>query len=411
MKRGLALIVILVLGTAAAVVLRPGLGRWVVARLDGSHNSAADIALPKQLYQCSMHPQIVSDKPGICPICQMKLQPVDAAHVEHAADTDSRKVLFYRHPMRPDVTSPQPAKDEMGMDYVPVYEEDVEGDDEGGVPGHASFTLSTERRQLIGVTKAAVERRNLDLELRAVGKVAYDPALYQAIVEYRETLRSKQALRETNSRDALDGADAIIRASRLKLRQLGLSEQQLREINEAGVDPGNLLLPGKSVWVYAQVYEYEVNLLRRGQVAEITTPSLPGTVYTAKVVTIDPILDAATRTARVRIEVATPDANLRPETFVHVKFRIALGEELALPEDAVLDTGEHRIVFVVDENGRFEPRSVTLGRIAQGYYEVLGGVVAGEQVVTSANFLIDSESRFRAALKAFRSQPPAAHAD
>jgi hypothetical protein len=410
MKRALLFLIVAVLGAAAALAALPELRNRVMQSLRREPDAEPMGAAPKQLYQCSMHPQIISDKPGICPICQMRLQPVVEGHgSESASRSKERRVVFYRHPMRPDVTSPSPAKDEMGMDYIPVYEEDLEGST-GDVPGHASFNLSAERQQLIGVTKSRIERKALTLEVRAVGKVAYDPALYQAIVEYREALRGKGVVKDSISREAVQGAEAIVRGARLKLRQLGLSDQQLREISEAGGDPVDLLLPGKRAWVYAQVYEYEAGLIRQGQTALITAPSMPGRTYTAKVVSIDPILNATTRTARVRIAVATPDASLRPEAFVHVKLQVDLGEQLAIPEEAVLDTGEHKIAFVVDDNGRFEPRSVTLGRNAQGFYEVLSGVEAGEQVVTSANFLIDSESRFRAALKAFGSQPAAGNA-
>jgi len=109
-----------------------------------------------------------------------------------------------------------------------------------------------------------------------------------------------------------------------------------------------------------------------------------------------------TRTVRVRGLVASAGATLRPESFVDVKIRVPLGDKVALPQEAVLDTGEHRIVFVVRGEGRFEPRAVELGRKAGGYYEVLSGLDEGDAVVTSANFLIDSESRFRSALAAFR---------
>lgn len=369
---------------------------------------------PKARYQCAMHPQIVSDKPELCPICGMRLQRVDEAPEGDAQTKTTEepakrgKIIFYRHPMRPDVTSPTPAKDEMGMEYIPVREEDLSGG--GGIPGHAAFTLSPERQQLIGVTTEDVQRRALDIEIRTVGKVAYDPGLYQAFVEYREALRARGELRDAASREAREGADGLLRAAGLKLRQQGISEAQIREMTKDGRDPVNLLLPGKTVWVYGQVYEYEVELVRPGQEIVVTVPSIPGRTYRASIVAIDPILSAMTRTVRIRALVNTPDESLRPETFVHVKINVPLGEQVAVPENAVLDTGEHQIVFVVTGEGKFEPRAVELGREVPGYYEVLGGLEPGERVVTSANFLIDSESRFRSALAAFGGKSAGGHA-
>ena len=375
--------------SVVAIVLLIGLSLGAGAWL-GSRRTVAPVQTAGARYQCAMHPQIVSDRPGVCPICQMELQRVD----DEAGGRG--RIVFYRHPMRPEITSPTPAKDEMGMDYVPVYEEDLHG--EGGIPGRAAFTLSAERQQLIGVRTDTVERRTLAVAIRAVGKVAYDPGLYQAIVEYREALRAKSALTGASMPEAREGADTLVRAAALKLRQQGISEAQVRDVSR---DPVSLLLPGKEVWVYAQVYEYEVELVRPGDEMIVTVPSLPGRTFRAAVVAVDPIVNPTTRTARVRARVSTPDAALRPETFVNVALQVPLGEKVAVPEGAVLDTGRQRIVFVVQGEGRFAPRAVELGREAQGWYEVLDGVAPGERVVTSANFLIDSESRFRSAVAAF----------
>src|SRR5262249_48172784 len=369
-----------------------------------------------QKSQWAMPPQIVSDKPGTCPICGMKLQPVED-ETATAPTGGGRTIAFYRHPMRPDVTSPVPAKDEMGMDYVPVYADELQGGQAAGAgapppsaapPGHAPFALSPARQQLIGVRRARVGRRSLTVAIRAIGTVAYDPGLYEAVVEYRQAVRARAQLAQSTVPEALSGADGLVRAAAVKLRQKGISESQLAQVARGQGDPTNLLLPGKSVWVYAQVYEYELGLVRPGQMLTITAPSLPGRRFTARVTNIDPILDPATRTARVRALVSTPAGDLRPQSFVDVTIQVPLGERIAVPEDAVLDTGTRRIVFVVRGQGEFEPRAVELGRDAQGFYEVRSGLEAGEEVVVAANFLIDSESRFRSALRAFESQPGAA---
>ena len=393
-----------------ALILAVAAGTWTVLATPSLWRSTEPATAPQSgYYQCAMHPQIVSDKPGTCPICGMRLEHVDepvpeAPQAMGTPAAGARKIVMYRHPMRPDVTSPKPAKDEMGMDYIPVYEDELAGDT-GSVPGHAPFTLTPERQQLIGVTTARVETRALEVDIHAVGRVAYDPMLYQAIVEYREALKSRLATKNSPWPEAQQGSDAIVRSAALRLRQQGLSDEQITALARERGEPTNLLLPDKAVWVYAQVYEYEAPLVATGQPVEISVPSVPGRTYTAKVTAIDPILNPATHTARVRMLVPTPDRSLRPESFVKVTIHVPLGEKLAVPREAVLDTGETQIVFVVKGGGRFEPRAVTLGRAAEGYYEVVSGVATGEEVVTSANFLIDSESRFRSALAAFKKSP------
>lgn len=382
-----------------AALAAGGLGYWLGDRspdraaIEASHSHAR--------YQCSMHPEVVSEEPGDCPICGMRLQKVDGD--APAAKASQREPLFYRHPMRPDVTSPTPAKDEMGMDYIPVYSD--EAPTGTAVEGHAGFSIPVERQQLIGVKTAKVESRALDVEIRAVGRVAYDPELYNAIEEYKQAASAREKVKESPLPDARRGAEALLRSASTRLRLLGMSPEQIDKLSADGADPINLLLPDKTAWIYAEVYEYEVDLLKPGLTLSAVAPSMPGRSYRGKIVSIDPVVNAQTRTARVRALVQTPDEALRPETFVNVEIRLALGQRLSVPEDSVLDTGERQLVFVRKGEGDFEPREVKLGRQASGFYEIKSGLSAGEEVVTAANFLIDSESRFRAALSAFGGAP------
>ncbi|MEO8605037.1 MAG: efflux RND transporter periplasmic adaptor subunit [bacterium] len=396
--RPLLLIVFVLLALGVGLAARPALDRLLGPRaaLDTGTSAAAH-------YQCSMHPRIVADAPGVCPICSMPLTRITDEH--GLAPAAPGTPLFYRNPMRADVTSPVPAKDEMGMDYIAVYAEDLSGE-ASDVPGHAGFTLSSQRQQLIGVRRATAERRSLARDIRAVGTVAYDPALYQAMSDYRQALAGRGRLNNDALIEARDGSDAIARAAALRLRQLGLSDAQVRDAGRGGGNPSALLLPGATAWIYAQVYEYEIDAVRAGQAVTVSMPSQPGLTYQGRVAGIDPILDSATRTARVRVQVSTPDGGLRPASFVTALIHVPTSEVLAVPSDAVLDTGEHQYVFAIDGTA-FTPRTVHLGREAGGWTEVLDGLSPGTQVVTGANFLIDSESRFRAALAAFRAEATA----
>lgn len=392
----------------AAILLLIG-GSWVLAprlwtqdpgRQDAS--TALSAGASKVRYQCPMHPGIVSDKPGDCPICGMRLQKAEEAPAAATAKpaAEKKEPLYYRHPMRPDVTSPTPKKDEMGMDYIPVYEEGA-GAKSSEVPGHGSFTLTPERQQLIGVRTGKVERRALAQTIRAPGRIAHDPDLYNSLTEYRQAVAAQEGTRESPSPEVRERADALVRAAALRLRQLGFDRAQIDELGRSTAPLAELLVPGRSPWLFLQVYQMDVGLVTPGQKVRATALSLPGRVLTGEVKAVDTMLDPVTRSLRVRARLDPPPVPLTHEIYLDGEIEVPLGTLLALPQDAVLDTGEHQVVFVRKAGGEFQPRSVRLGRQARGYYEVLGGVYEGEEVVTSANFLIDSESRFRAALKAY----------
>lgn len=391
-----------------ATVLLAGGTLWLSGCKGGDHAGHAG-ATQKAKYHCPMHPTYVSDKQGDCPICGMRLVPIQSEEAHQEAVTEARqqggerKPLYYRHPMQPKITSPVPKKDEMGMDYVPVYPEDVHGDaksSQGAPADRATVSLPPERQQLIGVRSAPVERRDLEVIVRASGRVAYDPDLYNAIVEYREALKAKESVTESPWPDVRERSEALIRSSNLRLRQMGLSEAQIAELSAKSENPTNLLLSekGGSAWVYAQIYEYESGMIKAGQVMEVTSPAFPGQSIKGRVVAVDTILNPETRTLRVRGEIPNKEGLLRPEMYVDAIIHVDMGRKMAVPKEAVLDTGTRRIVFVEASPGRYEPRDVKLGRQAEEHFEVLSGLKEGEKVVTSANFLIDSESRLKAAL-------------
>ena len=299
--------------------------------------------------------------------------------------------------MRPDITSPSPNKDEMGMDYTPVYEGDEGGGGTIQIPGHADVVISPERQQLIGIQTSLVKEKELSTTIHAVGRVAHDPELYNALAEYKGAVESFERVKNSPLPQVRQQGESLVKASELKLRLMGFSEAQIQEYLKSNPNDTSLLLPSNRAWVYADIYEYESGLIEVGQKALITSPALPRLRFEGKVKVIDSVLNSMSRTLRVRIEVDNPDKALKPEMFADVTIEASLGEKLAIPEEALFDTGTNQIVFVDKGEGHIEPRQVRVGYEASGYYEVLEGLSKGEKVVTYANFLVDSESRLRAA--------------
>jgi Cu(I)/Ag(I) efflux system membrane fusion protein len=369
-------------------------GAFAVNRYFMNRTGTTASGTAKEVYYCPMHPTYTSDKPGDCPICGMSLVKREAAPPagEKPTKTGERKLLYYRNPMNPTVTSPVPMKDSMGMDYVPVYEEQTV---EGGV------YISPEKQQLIGVKKEKVEKRNLSGQILTVGRVAYDPALFTAQQEYLQALKSSQTVSKDGLGYIAEQSAALIKNMKQKLLAMGMSDLEIEELGKRGRPQQNLYLPSsedKNVWVYITIYEYEAALVKTGTPVEVRAIAYPGEVFEGQVVTVTPILETATRTLKVRALVDNPENKLKLEMFVNVMIKYDLGEKLAVPEEAVMHAGTRDIVFVANANGYFESRTVTLGVKAQNYYEVLRGLTESEEVVTSGNFLVDSESKLNAVL-------------
>ncbi len=289
---------------------------------------------------------------------------------------EGKKVLFYRNPMNPQITSPVPMKDEMGMDYVPVYEKEIGKENK--------VYISPEKQQLVGIKTGTAERIKLVKKIRAAGRIAYDPELYSAQSEFVQAL--------------ISSSDEIALSARTRLKLLGMSEGEIDRLAGQGKPDEGLILPGKAVWLYANIFENDIPLIKAGQTVRLTASSIPGKEFSGRITSISPVLDADTRTARIRARIPDPAGSLLPEMFVNAEINADLGNRLAIPREAVLDSGASQLVFIDGGDGYFEPRQIRAGVRTEDYVEVISGIKEGEKIVVSGNFLIDSESRLRSAL-------------
>ena len=364
------------------------------------------------LHKCTMKncPMIKANiKPGerlICPVCGEVIATTSGKVVEipsektpqnaiPAAEKKKQTLLYYRNPMNPEVTSPVPMKDPMGMDYVPVYEEASAA--ASGASGGSAVMISPERQQMIGVATEPVKMMDLTKVVRVSGKIAYDPELAVTQEEFIQALNVQDNVKDSPLSDVIDRTASLTEAARNKLKLLGMNDDQIAVLEQTRKAENNLYLPGKGegVWAYINVYEYEIGFIKIGDSVDIEAVAYPGEKFTGKVVSISPVLDPNTRTNQVRVEVPNPGNKLKPEMFVNALIKESLGPKLAVPEAAVLDTGLRKIVYLSGENNVLESREVTLGQKAENYYEVLSGLKEGDVVVTSGNFLVDSESKLK----------------
>ena len=353
-------------------------------------------------YYCPMHPSYVSDRPGDCPICNMKLVAKPGAGAKK-----ERKIIYYRHPMgQPDI-SPVPKKDSMGMDYIPVYEDEVAGR-KSPVPGHATIEIPVAKQQLIGVKLGRVEKRKLVKEIRTVGRVAYDPELFTAQQEYLSAVEGIKKVSSGPYPEVAERAKALVESTKIRLHLLGMSDAEIADLEKQATRDQNLILPAEKqfIWVYANLYEYEIPFVKIGTPVSVRVPTFPDKEFSGEVRALDPVLNAATRSIRVRARVENlplgaenRGPRLQPEMYVDVYLKAELAEALAVPAEAVMSTGEQNLVFVAQGEGFFEPRDVKLGAKAEQFYEVKSGLAAGERIAVSGNFLIDSESRLQGALQ------------
>ncbi len=421
------------------VIAAPACGKNGDPITDGDDFADHALSHTQPGYVCPMHPDVSSDEPGRCPICGMDL-------VQRRQDTvagGARVPLYYRHPHNPEITSPEPAKDEMGMDYVAVY------DDGGGT----SVRIDPRVAHNFGLRTATVEQGRLWKRIRSFGRVTYDettlrhihpraegwvetlgvktqgdvvsegqvlfeiyaPALVTAQEEYLQALR-------------MGGAN-LVKASRQRLRALGVPAETVREIERTkevnprvqyraqhsaavvGLDirEGMYVTPATvvlslaevdSIWILAEIFESQQSWVEEGQEAEITSAAFPARTWSGRVDFIYPEVDPQSHALPVRIKLDNPDGLLRPGSYVDTTIFGGRSEDLVfIPREALIRSGRGNRVIVRLPDNRFQPRTVVPAMESGDYVAISAGLAPGETVVTSGQFLIDSEASLKSSLQ------------
>jgi len=370
-----------------------------------------------------------------------------------------KEVLFYRNPMNPAITSPVFMQDEMGMDYIPVYADG--GDDDAA----GTVTIDPVTVQNIGVRTTIAETRDLSRALNGLGRVdfneerlarlhpktsgwieelkidetgkrvskdtillgIYSPDLVAAQQEYLVALNNWEAVRDSAASQMKKSGKVILESARQRLQLFDVPAHQIKELEQSrkikkqlhihspfegrimhiGAREGQYVTPKDElyliadlsrIWVNVDIFEDELSWLKLGDQAEMRVRAEPGRTYKGKITFIHPILNRKSRTVQVRLEFDNSDLSLKPGMFANVTLYVdPQPSAVVVPSEAIVRSGRREQVFVVREPGKFEPREVTLGVSAEGLTQILSGVEAGEQVVTSSQFLIDSESKLREA--------------
>jgi membrane fusion protein, copper/silver efflux system len=356
----------------------------------------------KGIYYCPMHPNFTSDKPGNCPICGMSLVKKETSQSEaanSASQGNLRKILYYRNPMNPQMTSPVPMKDNMGMDYIPVYA------NEESLKMNQGVYINPQKQQLIGIKTGKVEKRRLSGQINTVGIAAYDPDLFVAQQEFLLAVKSAAGTSNNSVSTLRQQNENMVNTSKRKLLLMGMSQDEITTLIAAGTPDQSLYLPeGERIWIYLSVYQYESQFVKTGLPVEIETSAYPGQTFKGRIISIAPLLDISTISFKVRVLAENPENKLRMQTYVNAKIQYDLGEKLSVPQEAVMDSGLKKYVFVAKLDGYFETRNIEVGAKAEGFYEVLRGLAEGEIVTVSANFLIDSESKLNAILNQMSEQ-------
>ena len=431
-------------------------GNWLlIAPVNDTHEHEQVEAT----YRCPMHPGVVSDRPGSCLVCDMDLVK-DQAETTRSSMTGEREIAHWRAPMDPKYTADGPGTSPMGMDLIPVYTDELSTSGtvhiDPAVVQNIGVKTQLVRRQELNRTVRTVgrvdydETRMTDVNTKIAGWVEklhvdytgqlvekgqplleiYSPQLVAAQEEYLTVLDHKRRLETSADKDARQGGVDLLHASMQRLHHWDVTMAQIQQLESTGtvkrtmtvyspqegavvhkaVFAGAHIMPGQHlyriaelspVWVYADVYEYQSPWVREDMEAHMELSYLPGKQFSGTVNHVFPFLEPKTRTVKVRMSFPNPDLELKPEMYANVTIHSPGSDEvLVVPVQSIIHSGERYVAVVSLGDGRFQPRDIVIGVEANGSYEVIEGLKEGERIVTSAQFLIDSESNLKAAVQA-----------
>jgi Cu(I)/Ag(I) efflux system membrane fusion protein len=411
----------------------------VLAVLSACSRSGQRALKPENVdyYTCTMHPSVRSQNPGDkCPICGMDLVPV----MKKGHDAPAGTAMSAQSMATSSASSDQPSEF-----TVPLDRQQLIGVTYAKVARHplrsvirAVGTVAIDMQRHWEYV-ARVDGYVHELKVFSPGEIVekgqvlmdiYSPDLAATQNEFLDLLAMRDQARQKGSSETQENAEHLLASARKRLNQWNLTDAQIDQlatsrkadefltltspfrglVEAVPVDQGRRIMIGdhlvdvadlSHVWVWAEFYQEELPLLHTGMSVSISTSSRPGEVFTGQIAVIDPFINEMKRTGRVRIDLENPDFKLRPDMYVDVELAVEHGESLVVPFSAVLPTGTHNIVFVDKGGGKLEPRFVEVSGKFGDFYAVSSGLKEGERVVSSANFLIDAESKVQGALKDF----------
>lgn len=452
------LLVVAILGVPAFVYFREPPKNVV-----GASTQPTTADAKKQLWTCGMHPQVIQDHLGSCPICHMKLTPMKAAGDGMAGN--EKKVAYWWDPMLgPSSIADHPGKSAMGMDLVPVYEQQVQAG-----PG---VQIDPTVVQNMGLRTALVTRGPITKSVRTVGvleapetglydispKVGgwikklyanqdgmhvhkgdplfdlYSPDLVVAEEELIGAVKSLPAIGATSDDSLKKSSEALVESAKRKLRLLDVDDEEINAIAEKlvasrtitfrspasgavidkAVVEGSSTQPGQklmriedhsTLWLQLQLYEDQMASVAVGDEVQATVDAFPGKTFAGQITFVHPHVDHMSRTAMARTVLENSELSLRPGMYASAAIVTKpVADAIQVPREAVIDTGTRQIAFVADAEGHFQPRVVHMGVVSDdGRVQILDGLSPGEAVVTSGQFLLDVESRTTEAVEKLRS--------